>query len=153
MQETAGQWSVMLAQGQNHYRLDSLWRKQQPTYHKLTSSVLIGPCWTHAPPLSLSLIDIFFKTSAPVMQAKNSRYILTRDTRIKVTPQPLWCYHTMCLKTILANIISCAAVERKFAFTIDKYLYPVINLHLDDGTSIMFKKCSGGIYYYETTKM
>ena len=44
-------------------------------------------------------------------------------------------------------------MERKFRITIDTYLDPAINVHLNDGTNIMFNLCRGGIYYYGTTNM
>ena len=44
-------------------------------------------------------------------------------------------------------------MERKFRITVDAYLDPAINMHIDGGTSIMFKKCSRGLYYYDTTNM
>ena len=34
--------------------------------------------------------------------------------------------------------------------TVDIDLDLAINVHLDGGTNIMFKKCSRGLYYYET---
>ena len=42
-------------------------------------------------------------------------------------------------------------MARKFSITIDKDLDPAINMHLNSGTSIMLKQCSGGPYYYNTT--
>ena len=35
--------------------------------------------------------------------------------------------------------------------TIDTELEPYINEHLHNSTSIIFKKCEGGIYYVDTT--
>ena len=37
--------------------------------------------------------------------------------------------------------------------TIDTYLDPSINVHLDDSTNIIFNQFSGGIYYYDTANM
>ena len=38
----------------------------------------------------------------------------------------------------------------KFSITIDTELDPIINLHLHDGTRIIFKKCGAGLYYFDT---
>ena len=51
----------------------------------------------------------------------------------------------------LANILSFAAVASKFRITIDTEFYPSINVHIDDGTSIMFKKLGEGLYYFYIT--
>ena len=53
----------------------------------------------------------------------------------------------------LANILSFFIVTRKFRITIDTDLDPSTNVHLGGGTSIIFKKCSRGIYSYDTTNM
>ena len=52
-----------------------------------------------------------------------------------------------------AKIISFSVVARKFRITVDTDLDLSINGHLDGGTSIIFKKCSRGLYYYDTTNM
>ena len=44
-------------------------------------------------------------------------------------------------------------MARKFRITVDTDLDLAINVHLDGGTSIMFNKCSRGLYYYDTTNM
>ena len=41
----------------------------------------------------------------------------------------------------------------KFRITIDTALDPAINLHLNNGTIIIFKQCSGGLSYFYTTNM
>ena len=51
----------------------------------------------------------------------------------------------------LANILSFAAVASKFRITIDTEFDPFINVHLHDGTSIIFKQCRAGLYYFDTT--
>ena len=51
----------------------------------------------------------------------------------------------------LSNIFSFVAVACKFRITINADLYPAINVHLSDGTIIIFKKCSRGIYYFDKT--
>ena len=45
----------------------------------------------------------------------------------------------------LANILSFASVGSKFAVTLNKQLDPSINVHLHNGTMIIFKQC-GGVY-------
>ena len=47
-------------------------------------------------------------------------------------------------------MLSFSAVARKFRITMDTELDPAINLHLRNGMDIMFKRCSGGLYYYDT---
>ena len=54
---------------------------------------------------------------------------------------------------LLAKILSCDAVVRKFRITIDTYLDPSINMHPDDRTSIISNQCSIWIYYYYSTNM
>ena len=44
-------------------------------------------------------------------------------------------------------------MAHKFRISIDTDLYPAINVHLDYGTIIILKKCSGGLYYFDTTNM
>ena len=39
----------------------------------------------------------------------------------------------------------------KFRITIDTELDPTINVHLHDGTRIIFKQCGAGPYYFDTT--
>ena len=56
-------------------------------------------------------------------------------------------------KRSLVNILSFAAVMRKFGITIDTALYPAINVNLNYGTTIIFNKCSRVIYYFDTTNM
>ena len=56
-------------------------------------------------------------------------------------------------KNYLANILPFFTVPLKSRVTIDTYLYPAINVQLYNVTSIMFNKCSGGLYYYDTTNM
>ena len=56
-------------------------------------------------------------------------------------------------KNSLGNILSFTAVVCKFKITIDKDLYPFINVNLNNGTIIIFKQCSGGLYYFHTTNM
>ena len=51
----------------------------------------------------------------------------------------------------LANILSFVAVASKFRITIDTELYPFINVHLHDGTRIIFKQFGAGLYYFDTT--
>ena len=51
----------------------------------------------------------------------------------------------------LANILSFAAVASKFRITIDTELDLSINVHLDNCTRIIFKKCGAGLYYFDTT--
>ena len=53
----------------------------------------------------------------------------------------------------LTKILSFAAMARKFRIIIDAYFDSTINVHLRYGTSVMFKQCSGGVYYYDTTNM
>ena len=53
----------------------------------------------------------------------------------------------------LGKILSFAAVTRKFRITIDTDLSLDTNVYLNDGTGIVFKQCSGGLYYYEMTNM
>ena len=43
-------------------------------------------------------------------------------------------------KNYLANILSFSVVARKFRITADTDLDPSTNVHVDRGTSIMFKK-------------
>ena len=83
----------------NHCMWYSSWMKQQPTFQQLTSSILVGSCWTHVPPSALSEIYTSFNTSSPVMQAKNSRCILTGYTIIIVTPISWKWYHLKWLTT------------------------------------------------------
>ena len=56
-------------------------------------------------------------------------------------------------KNPLANILSFSAVACNFRISVDAYLYPAINVRLGGGTSIVFKKCSRDLYYYDTTNM
>ena len=56
-------------------------------------------------------------------------------------------------KSPFAKILAFSAVAHKFRIIIDKELDPDINVYLNESTRIMFKKCSGGLYYYETTNM
>ena len=51
----------------------------------------------------------------------------------------------------LANILSFAAVAAKFRIFIDTKLDPFINVHLHDGTRIIFKQCGAGLNYFDTT--
>ena len=44
-------------------------------------------------------------------------------------------------------------MERKFRITNDTGLDSAICIHLKDGTIIMFKKWSRGLYHYDTTNM
>ena len=44
-------------------------------------------------------------------------------------------------------------MARILSITINTELNPAINVHLDNGTIIIFKKFSGGLYYYYTTSM
>ena len=56
-------------------------------------------------------------------------------------------------KNYIANILSFSAVARKFRIIINTDLYPDINMHLDEGTSILIKKCIGWLNFYDRTKM
>ena len=56
-------------------------------------------------------------------------------------------------RKFLANILSFESVAHNFRIAIDAYLDPAINMHLNNGTIIMFKQCSGGVYYYDTINM
>ena len=60
-------------------------------------------------------------------------------------------FEVFLIEQSLANIISFAAVAFKFRMTIDTELDPFINVHLHDGTRIIFKQCGSGIYYFDTT--
>ena len=51
----------------------------------------------------------------------------------------------------LANMLSVTTVKHKLRITMDRDLDPAINMHLDEGTRIMFKKWSRGLYYYDKT--
>ena len=53
----------------------------------------------------------------------------------------------------LANILSFFVVVHKFTITVNADLDPDINVHLGGGNSIMCKKYSRGLYYYDTTNM
>ena len=53
----------------------------------------------------------------------------------------------------LANVLIFDALVRKFRITIYTDIDPEINVHLDSGTSIKFKQCSGILYYYDTTNI
>ena len=44
-------------------------------------------------------------------------------------------------------------MAQKFKITIDTYLDPAISVQLNDGNIIIFKKFSGGLYYFDTTSM
>ena len=94
--ETSCRKQLTLAQGQNPYRLESAWHKQQPMPQKLTSSILIRSCWTHAPLSSKPVIWTSFKTFMPMIQTKNSGSTPTGFIRIIVTLKPLQCYHSNC---------------------------------------------------------
>ena len=39
----------------------------------------------------------------------------------------------------------------KFRITIDTELDPFINVHLHNGTRIIFKQCGASLYYFDTT--
>ena len=51
----------------------------------------------------------------------------------------------------LTNILSFVVVASKFIITICTELDPSINVHLNDGTRIIFNQCGGGLYYFDTT--
>ena len=42
---------------------------------------------------------------------------------------------------------------RKLRITLYTDLHPAINAHLDNGAIVILKKCSGGIYYFDTDHM
>ena len=96
MWETSRNQQITLSHGQNHYRSDSPWHKQQHPSQQLTSYFLIRSCFTHAQPSAPPGIETSFKISTPVMQAKNSGHIQTEDIRITVTPQRWRYYHLKC---------------------------------------------------------
>ena len=62
-------------------------------------------------------------------------------------------FDVFCNESSLANILPFSAVLQKIRITTNTDLNPAINMHLDDGTSIMFKQWSGGLYYYSMTNM
>ena len=51
----------------------------------------------------------------------------------------------------LANILSFSVLASKFSITIDTELDLSLNVHIYDGTRMIFKKCGGGLYYFDTT--
>ena len=51
----------------------------------------------------------------------------------------------------LANILYFTTVASKFRITIDTELDPFSNVHLNDGTRIIFKQCMADRYYFDTT--
>ena len=51
----------------------------------------------------------------------------------------------------LANMLSVTTVKHKLRITMDRDLDPSIHVHLKEGTRIMFKKWSRGLYYYDKT--
>ena len=51
----------------------------------------------------------------------------------------------------LTNIIYFAAVVSKFRINIDTELDPSINVHLNNGTGIIFNQYGGSLYYFYTT--
>ena len=53
-------------------------------------------------------------------------------------------------KQSLANLLYFAAVLSKFRITIDTELDPFINVHLHNGTRIIFNQCGAGLYYFDT---
>ena len=53
----------------------------------------------------------------------------------------------------MKNVLSFFVVAHKFNITIDTDSDLSINVHLYGGTIIMRKKCSRGLYYYDTTNM
>ena len=50
----------------------------------------------------------------------------------------------------LANILSFAIMESKFRIAIKTELDPFINVHLHNGTRIIFNQCGAGLYYFDT---
>ena len=52
----------------------------------------------------------------------------------------------------IANKIYYSTVEPKFNIIIDTELEPSINVHLHDGTRIVFNQCGGDLYYFDSTK-
>ena len=44
-------------------------------------------------------------------------------------------------------------MAHKFRITVDTYLDPDINVHLNNETIIIFNKCRGGLYYFDITNM
>ena len=101
MRETTRHQQPNIVQVQYHYRSESSWRKKQPTSQKRTLSIIIGSCWTHAPPSDQSGKDTSFKKSAPMTQENNSGHILTGDIRIAVTPKPQQYNHSKCFTTLI----------------------------------------------------
>ena len=53
-------------------------------------------------------------------------------------------------KKSLKIILPFAAVASKSRITINMELEPSINVHLHYGTRMIFKKCGGGLYYFDT---
>ena len=51
----------------------------------------------------------------------------------------------------LEDIISFAAVLSKFRITINTEVDPYSNLHIHDGTRMIFKQWGGVLYYFDTT--
>ena len=56
-------------------------------------------------------------------------------------------------KKSCSGVLSFATVVHKFGISIDTDLDPALNLHLKNDTIIIFKQCSRGISYFDTTNM
>ena len=67
------------------------------------------------------------------------------------TTMKMLIFEVLCNKNSLVNILSLSAVVRIFKISIYADIDSVINVHLDYGTNIKLKHCSGGVYYYYIT--
>ena len=85
------------------------------------------------------------------MQVNDSERILTGGINITVTPVPWKLYRSKCFTTRIP--LDTFYNLTQFRITINTDLERATNVNLQNGTIIMFKKCSGGLYYYDTPNM
>ena len=136
----------------SHYKWDSPWPNPQRRHQELILLNRTGSSWTpDQPPVTLEKI-VLSKISNPVMQERNSGHTQMMDTKTITTPQISKCFTLWSFlnEQSLVNILYFAAVTSKFRITIDTELELFINIHLHNGTRIIFKQCGAGLSYFDT---